>query len=429
MKKILLKKCLILDPGSNTNEVGDILVSNGTIDKISANIPDRSNYKILDLEGQWAMPGLIDTQVTFGEPGREDVETIQEGALRAVKGGFVAVCTLPNTDLPINNQALVKFILSEGKVSPIYIYPTGVISQNENSGNLSEMYELKKVGCIGFSNGREAIIDSLTMRRALEYARMVGSIIYSFPDDPYLSNNGFASEGFVATELGFRATPVESEQIAISRDVLLAQLTMGDIHIGPITTRGSCELIQQAKKKKLNITAFTASHYLYLTDSILFEVLAKGKIFPPFRSNIDRKYLIKSCQNGTIDILVSDHNPHPPFEVEREIENAPFGISNLETALAAAVESLIFEGKLEPMIIPRLFSYNPAKRFGLPLGTLKEGVEANITCLDPNKATTVNEETFISRCINNPFLEKDLRGFPTTLISKGRIVLEKGRLI
>jgi dihydroorotase len=253
--------------------------------------------------------------------------------------------------------------------------------------------------------------------------------LYAFPDDPNLSNNGFANEGYVATELGFRAAPNESEEIAISRDILLTRLTQGSIHIGPITTKGSSDLIKRAKKEKLNLTAFTASHYLKLTDGIFYDLLGSAKVFPPFRSEEDRQAIIQACQNGTIDILVSDHSPHPPFEVEQEIDRAPFGISTLETAVAVAVEVLIHEAGLSPMIIPQLFSWNPCKRFNLPLGYLQEGTEANITCMDPNKKMEITEKIFSGRSKNNPFIGQMLRGFPSTLIAKGKLVLKDGSLV
>ncbi len=433
---ILLKNGRIIDPASQTNEAGDILIRDGILHSIGGSFSKPSpGVETIDLDGQWVMPGFIDSYASVGEPGREDIETLQEGAWRAVSGGFTALFILPCSDPPLDNQALVKFVLSEGKISPIHIYPIGAATKNCSGDELSEMNELKKAGCVAFSEGRKPIENSLIMRRALEYSSMVGSSILAFPDDADLSNAGFANEGFTATTLGFRPTPAASEEIAVTRDLILTQLTNGQIQIGPISSRGSIKKIQNAKQEikqtqsDAKVYAFTAPHYLFLNEEIMNTILAEGKVFPPFRTEQDRLDMIQACVQEDIDFLVSDHTPHLPYEVNQELLYAPFGISSLEIAVALAVESLHFQAKADPMLIARLFSFNVAQAYNLPLGKLTEGMEANITIIDPNHKKTINRETFLSRAYNSPFMDYELRGFPSYTIARGVLRMKNGTVL
>lgn len=428
-EKILLKNGRILDPATGFDEIGDIFIENGTIREIGGNTADDKTMKVLDMEGQWIMPGLIDAFMSTGEPGREDVETLQEVSLRAARSGFTAILLLPDSMPPIDNQALVKFIISEGKVSPIQILPMGCLTQHADGLHLAEMNELKNAGCVAFSDGRRAITNTRIMRRALEYGKMIKSQIFAYPDDPQLTYGGFAHEGFVATELGFQATPAESEQIAISRDLLLTGLCESSINIGPLSSKGSCEQIKNAKQEKINVNAFTAAHYLMFNDGIFYKFLAEAKVFPPFREESDRQALIKACIDGTIDFVVSDHNPHLPYEVDQELENAPFGISSLNTTVPTVVEELHHKAGMQPLAIAALLSYNIARRFNLPYGRLKIGEKANISCIDPMLKKKLCEESSSDRCHNTPYQNVELQGFPTTLLSKGRIILENNELV
>lgn len=425
----LLKGGRIIDPASAHDARGDILVRDGKIQQIGESLSFKGDsLPIIDVTDQWVMPGFVDSQASFGEPGHEDIETIQVGSRRALKGGFVVAFLLPETSPPIDNQSMVKFILSEGEKSPLTIFPLAALTKDTAGSQMAEMNELRRAGAIAFSDGRKNISNSLLMRRILEYASMVKIPVISFPDDAELSNEGFANEGPTAIEMGFKATPVESEEIAIARDILLARLTKGNIHIGPISSKGSLDLLERSREQKLLVSSFTAPHYLFLTDKVLDHYLAEGKVYPPFRQEEDRQALIRACREGLIDYLVSDHSPHLPYEINQELLYAPYGNSTLEIAVAVAVESLIHEGGAEPDVLARLFSYNVSQKFNIPYGRLNEGDEANITVIDPWRSREVTRKTFVGRAYNSPFLGYKLRGFPSTMVSRGYLVMEGGEL-
>ncbi len=423
--KILIKNGRLIDPASGTDDKLDLLIENEIIKRIGKNLSNEKSDLIIDAEDCLVLPGLIDIHVHFREPGGESKETILGGSKVAAKAGFTSVCTMPNTNPPIDNQALVRFIKLEAEKGPINIFPAATITKGMQGKEISEMGELINAGAVAFTDDGYPVENSIVMRRALEYAKMFDVRIMAHEEDLVLANDGVINEGEISTLLGLKGIPKEAEEVMVARDVLLAKLTGGRLHLQHISSGDSVEIIRRAKEKGIDVTCETAPHYFTLTDEVIKEQLSMAKMNPPLRTVKDRDKIIAGLKDGTIDVIATDHAPHEPHQKRQEIEYAPFGIIGLETAVPLIITELVKKHKFTYLEAFSKVTTSPAAVIRIERGSLAENKIADITIINPDKKIIIDEEFLISECKNSPFLGKELYGSVEYTICNGKIVYSK----
>jgi dihydroorotase len=426
---ILIKKGHIIDPSQGIDSIGDVLIEDGKIVEIrmdgngeTEKRRNRDTRRIIDAKEMFVIPGLIDMHVHLREPGYEHKETIKTGTDAAIRGGFTTVCCMPNT-YPINDNASVtEFIIRKAALEGLCtVLPIGAITKGQKGEELVEMGTMKDQGCVAFSDDGLPVMNSLIMRRALEYSKAFGLPIISHCEDLTLSEEGVMNEGLLSITVGLKGIPAEAEQIMVFRDILLAELTRGKLHIAHVSTGGSVKLIRDAKKRGVNVTAETCPHYFSLTEDAVKDYDTNAKVNPPLRTKKDVDAIKEGLKDGTIDIIATDHAPHNRDEKLREFDLAPSGISGLETALGLSLR-LVDEGILNINQLIEKMSVNPAQILGISSkGSLKPGSDADVTILDTKKETRVDAEKFVSKGKNTPFHGWILKGMPIITISKGRV--------
>jgi dihydroorotase len=370
-------------------------------------------------------PGLIDVHVHLREPGEEHKETIATGAAAAAAGGFTAVCAMPNTDPPIDDPAAVGFVAAEGRrAGAARVYPVGCISVGRAGGRLALVGEMVEEGAVAITDDGSPVMDSGLMRMALEYAMAFGIPVADHPEDLGLSANGHMNEGLVSTRLGLPGKPNAAEDIHIVRDLLLAELTGGHIHLQHVSTRFGVESIRQAKARGVRVTAEATPHHLVLTHDAVDGYRTEAKMNPPLRSAKDVEAVRAGLADGTLDTIATDHAPHHYDEKEAAFAEAPNGIVGLETALGVVLTGVVAEGVIDVGTMIDRMSCAPARAFGIPGGTLAAGSPADVTVFDPDAEWVVDPTTFRSKSRNTPFAGWKLRGRPRMTIVGGRSVFE-----
>jgi len=440
--KILIENGHIIDPSQGVDGTGDILIENGKRKEIHIQskeqgpptppFPSRgegrgggeslsSEPRTINAKGLFVMPGLIDMHTHLREPGFEYKETIKTGTRAAVKGGFTTVCCMPNT-YPVNDNASVtEFIIRKAaQEGSCTVLPIGAITKGQKGKELAEIGTMRKEGCIGFSDDGQPVMNSLIMRRALEYSKAFNVPIISHCEDLTLSEGRVMNEGLLSVTLGLTGIPAEVETIMVYRDISLTALTGGRLHIAHVSTEGSVNLIRDAKKKGINVTAETCPHYFSITENAVKGYNSNAKVNPPLRTVRDIEAIKEGLRDGTVDVISTDHAPHHVDEKLREFDMAPFGISGLETALSLSLK-LVQEGILSLNQLVKKMALNPARILRLDKGTLKVGADADVVIVDQNKEFKVEAERFASKGKNTPFEGWVLRGMPILTICKGRV--------
>jgi dihydroorotase len=430
-KAILLKGGRLVDPSQKLDEVGDLLLSNGVIEgvgRLGDVRRDGDALEVIDCSGLVVSPGFIDVHCHLREPGREEVETIATGARAAAAGGFTAVCAMPNTDPVTDNQAAVGFIISQAKkAAAARVYPIGAISIGEMGERLAEFGEMVGAGAVAVSDDGKPVESAQLMRTALEYARTFGIPVADHCEEPTLAKGGAMNEGLMSARLGLRGIPAEAEEIMAIRDILLARLTGGHIHLCHMSTKGSVELIRWGKERGINVTAEVCPHHLSLTEDAVEGYDTNAKMNPPLRTAADVEALQQAVRDGTIDVIATDHAPHHYDEKEREFADAPNGIVGLETALAVNLTWLVHRGIIDvPTLVERM-ACAPARLFKLPGGTLRRGAIADVTAFDADVSWVVDPAGFRSKGRNTPYTGQTLRGRPELTIVDGRVIHQRGR--
>ena len=384
---------------------------------------------MIEAAGKVVAPGLIDLHVHLREPGQEDVETVATGAMAAAAGGFTAVCAMPNTDPVTDNQAAVGFIVSQAqRAGKARVYPIGAVSLGQKGQQLAEFGELVGAGAVAVSDDGKPVVSSHLMRTALEYARTFGIPVADHCEDPTLAAGGAMHEGLVSTRLGLKGIPAAAEEIMVARDILLAELTGGHVHLCHMSTRGSVELIRRAKDKGLRVTAEACPHHFTLTHERVRGVQHQRQDEPAAARAGDREAIRQGLKDGTIDVHRTDHAPHHYDAKEREFDDAPNGIIGLETALGLAITELVDGGPARslPTLVQRM-STMPARIFNLPGGTLARGAAADVVVLDPAAEWVVEPDRFFSKSRNTPFGGRRLRGRADVTIVRGQVVFQRER--
>jgi dihydroorotase len=419
---ILIKGGHVVDPVNKCDGILDILIEKGKIALIEKSIT-KEGCKVIDAQGKFILPGLVDMHAHLRQPGREDEETLYTGTLAAIKGGFTSVCCMPNTNPAIDNQGVVEYIYSENKkIGLINIYPIGAITKNREGNQLTEIGELKKAGIVAVSDDGSPVLNAEIMRRALEYAKMFNLTVISHCEDKNLSAGGFINEGYCSTVLGLKGIPAEAESVMVAREVELARLTGSKIHIAHVSTSASVELIRRAKKEGLKITAETCPHYFSLNEEAVFGYNTNFKVNPPLRTKEDVISIKEGLKDGTIDVIATDHAPHADFEKDIEFEQAAFGMIGLETALSITIKELLNPGVINLKQLVEKMSFNPGRILNLNKGTLSPGADADLVILDTKEEWTVEKEKIVSRSKNSPYLGWVLPGKVTCVICQGKII-------
>jgi len=415
----LIKSATIIDVSSLFHsQQKDILISNGIIEKIEDSIQVLDSYTVVTLENLHISCGWFDTSVSFGEPGFEERESIENGLTTAAKSGFTAVAVNANTQPVIDNKSAVAFLKNKAIGFATNIYPIAALTQGSNGKEMAELYDMQQSGAIAFADYCKPIENDNLLKIALLYAKNFNGLVLSFPKNKKISGEGVANEGINSTKLGLKGTPDLAEHLQIARDLFLLEYTDGKLHIPTITTEKSVALIKAAKKKGLNVTSSVSAHHLFLTDNELITFDANKKVNPPLRTKKDTKALLKGVKNGTIDMITSDHNPIDIEHKKITFEDAKDGTIGLESAFGA-VNSLL---SLEETIVS--FTEKPRNRFGIKNPSIQIGEKAEITLFNPDIKYTFTEKNILSTSKNSIFIDKKLQGKAYGVFANNQLILQ-----
>ncbi len=428
-RPLLLKGGRIIDPEQELDLVADLMVADGLIREISPEITPSEDTKVVDVSGRWVVPGLVDMHVHLREPGEEYKETIETGSHAAAAGGFTAVACMPNTRPPNDNTAVTRFILDKSRLyGRCRVFPVAAITRGQEGKDLTEFADLLSAGAVAFSDDGLPVRNPAMMRLALEYSRNFNALIISHSEELDLSGEGCMNEGAVSTRLGLTGIPSAAEEIAIFRDIRLAELTGARLHIAHVSTAGSVEIIRAARLRGVKVTAETAPHYFSLTEEAVEGYNTFAKMNPPLRTERDRRAIIEGLRDGTLDAIATDHAPHSSLEKECEFQLAANGIIGLETALPLALEILVGKEGFSPAQVVLLMSSNPASILGIKGGNLKSGRPADITVIDPGMEFTLTRQTLHSSSCNSPFLGRSFTGKAVLTLLEGSPVFQEQAL-
>ncbi len=421
---LIIKNGMVIDPSQSLEAKRDLLIRDGRVAAIDKEI-DAKDVEVFDAGGLIVSPGFIDLHVHLREPGFEYKETIETGARAAVTGGFTSVCCMPNTN-PINdNSSVTSFIIEQGRAAKLAnVYPVGAITQGSKGEQLAEIGEMRSAGIVAISDDGRPVCETGLMRRAMEYSRDFGLQVIDHCEDCSISPGWAMHEGEYSALLGLKGLSGAAEDLHVSRDIRLAELTGARVHIAHISTARSVDFVRRAKKQGLPVTCEVTPHHFTLTDAEVYKRSfdTNTKMAPPLRSQEDLDGVIEGLRDGTIDAIATDHAPHHANEKMLEFDHAPNGIIGLETAVSLTLDRLVHSGVISLTRMVELLSRNPSQIFNLDRGTLKVGAIADVTLFDPEKQFKVDASKFQSKSRNTPFDGWELRGAPVATIVNGRIV-------
>ena len=409
MGKILLKNGIVIDYASKTEEKLDILIENEKILQIGSNINQEAD-KIIDCEGLYIMPGMIDMHCHLREPGGEHKETIETGSKSAVKGGFTTICPMPNTKPTPDCAEVLKRIIDEAeRVNLCNVLPFSSVTKGEKGEELVDFTSQLEAGAIAFSDDGMPVENARMFREAMIKANELGSFISEHCEEKSVSS-GAINAGPIAEKLGVQGVLPEAEEIMASRDIVIAETNHLHTHICHISTETSVNMIRSAKQRGVDVTCETCPHYYSFTVEEVLNSGVNAKMNPPLREEKDKQAIIQGIKDGTIDAIITDHAPHAADEKAKGLASAPNGIIGFETALAATITNLVVPGHISYMDLVRVMSYNPAKLLKIERGEIKEGGVADLTIFDPNKKYVYEEKSIVSKSKNTPWIGKNLQG-------------------
>jgi len=427
MTDLLIQNGRVIDPSQQLDQKADVLVRDGLIAAVGHDV-SADGAPRFDASGCVVAPGFIDLHAHLRQPGREHAETIESGGRAAAAGGFTSVLAMPNTQPVNDNAAVTHFIIQTARgQSPVNVYPVGAISEGSRGERLAPIGEMRDAGIVAISDDGRPVMNSDLMRHAMSYASGFGLTVMDHCEDLDLSAGGQMHEGLTALRHGLAGISSASEEVMVSRNILLAARTGARFHVAHLSTAGSLDMVRHAKRRGLPITCEVTPHHFTLTDEDVKDYDANYKMKPPLRSRQDRDALLEGLADGTVDAIATDHAPHPGSEKMQEFDLAPFGVIGFETALGLALDRLVHSGLITLTRFIELFTINPARIVGLDRGTLAPGAVADVTVFNPERRWIYDVNQSFSRSRNTPFQGVSLRGGPVATIVGGRIVWQISR--
>lgn len=417
---IYIKNAHLLDPVTGVDTRGGLLIKNGVITSIGPLPEGEKEIEVWDVNGALVVPGLMDMHIHLREPGREDEETITTGSDAAAAGGFTAVACMPNTEPSIDSAEVVEYIRKRAEGHLVDVYVIGAATSERKGELIAPIGELVEAGAVAFSDDGVAIKTAKILRRVMEYAKMYDKPVIEHCEDETLAG-GAMHEGITSTKLGLPGIPSIAEELTVSRDIMMAEMTGARVHIAHISTAKAVQLVREGKVKGIKVTAEVAPHHFTLTDEAVMTYDTNAKMNPPLRTKEDVQAMITGLQDGTIDVIATDHAPHSPEEKEMEFEYAPNGILGLETAIGLVCTELVHKEHLTLADMVIKMSVNPRKILNLTVPAIKTGEEANLTILNPDHEWKVDIKKFKSKSRNSPFDGFSLKGKSLGVINKNRI--------
>jgi dihydroorotase len=424
---LLVRGGRVVDPAAGRDGTFDLLLRGGVVVAVGSRL-SADGAKLLDAAGLLVFPGFIDLHAHLREPGREQAETVATGLRAAAAGGFTAVCAMPNTDPVNDSRAISEYLVSKarGAAGP-RLYPIGAVTRGQAGVELAEFGEMRIGGAVAVSDDGKWLADGALLRRAFEHAGLFGLPVIQHCEDPSLSGGAPMHEGAVSTRLGLPGQPAIAEAAAVARDLLVAEVSGGRLHVAHLSTARALELVREARARGLRVTCEVTPHHLTLTD----EEIARSsfstnyKMNPPLREPSDCDALAAGLEDGTVDAVATDHAPHHEDDKALDFGTAPFGVVGLETAAAVVHDRLVRTGRLSLARFAEVFSAGPARALDLPGGTLAPGAPANVTLFDPQRRWRVDASRFESLSRNTPFEGWELVGAPAATIVEGRVVWKR----
>jgi dihydroorotase len=400
----------IIDPAGGYNGIGDLLIDSGKIKMVAEQIT-ADGAEIIDAKGKIVTPGLIDMHSHLREPGREDEETVSSGTKAALKGGFTAIACMANTNPIADSPVVIEYLNQQARQNGyVKVYPIGAVTKGLKGEELAEMGEMAAVGAVAFSDDGKTITNSAVLRSAMEYSTLFNIPILLHEEEPKLAGEGVMHEGYWSTILGLPGIPALAEDVMVARDLLIAEFTKAKVHFCHVSTKGSVELIRQAKLRGIAVTAEATPHHFSLTDAAIQGYDPLYRVSPPLRSGEDVEAVKQGLKDGTIDAIATDHAPHSLEEKHREFSLAPTGMIGFETALGVAWTELVETGWLTPEQLVERMAVGPARILNRPGGSLKPGDPADVLIFDPNQLWEVKEADLVSQSKNSPFIGRQLKG-------------------
>lgn len=427
--KTVFKNGRVIDPKNNIDKVSDILVENGKIARIAENI-EESDAETIDATNKIVAPGLIDMHTHFREPGQEAKEDFLSGSKAAVAGGFTRIATMPNTTPTVDTAALVRSLKERAdEVTKAHIEIIGAVTKGQKGEELSELLDMTLAGAIAFSDDGHYIDNAKILLNALDYLSITDKIIISHAEITELVEGGAMNEGKVSAKLGLAGRPSVAEDIAVMRDIMLAEYANARIHIAHISSKNAVNIVREAKARGVKVTAEVTPQHLTMTEDTVDFTDSSTKINPPLRTAEDRDALLTGLKDGAIDMIVTDHSPHAPEEKDREYIYAPSGFPGLETSLGVLLTDLYHTNKMDVVDIIERMTAAPARIFNIDAGELSVGSVADITLIDPNFEWVVDEKIFYTRGSHSPFVGRTLKGKATLTMVEGRVAMRDGKIL
>ena len=427
--KLLIKGGRVINPATKLDEVTDILLEDGIVKEIKNDIK-ADDAEVYDATGKVVAPGLVDIHVHFREPGQEAKEDFLSGSMAAAAGGFTTVCTMPNTKPVVDSAALVRSLEKRAEdVAKVNVKIIGAVTKNQEGKELAELGDMIEAGAVAFSDDGHFDPSAKVMLNAFDYLHTFDKVIVNHEEEPTLVEDGVMNEGHRSAMLGMKGRPTVAEDIAVARDILLAEYAGARVHIAHVSTARSVDLIREAKKRGVRVTAEATPHHLTLTDECVNLYDSSTKVNPPLRSKNDCEAIVEGLKDGTIDAVVTDHSPHAQEDKDREYVYAASGFPGLETSLGIMLTDFYHTKKLDlPLIISKM-SYEPAKVFGMDCGDISVGKKADIAVIDTEAKWTVDDKKFYTRGSHSPFVGRNLQGKAVLTVVNGNIVMRDGEIV